>query len=288
MQVVAILATYNEERFIAGCIEHLREQGVGVYLIDNESTDATLEIAERYVGNGVIGLESLPHAGASDLHARLARKEELAQSLDADWLMHVDADEFHVATRPGRSLVQAFREADEAGFNAVNFLEFTFVPTLEQPDHDHPHFARTMSSYYFLLPAYPHRLNAWRRQEQRVDLLSSAGHLVRFDGLRMAPHDLVMRHYLFLSVAHAAEKYVYSGGFARTGLERGWHGWRAELRPELVELPSERELHRYVSDDLLDRSEPRVEHTLAAAARPEEIPSAGPCSTPCRTTWQTG
>lgn len=165
MYVVAILATYNEARFITGCIEHLRAQGVDVYLIDNESTDATLEIAERYLGCGVIGIETMPRAGASDLHARLARKEELAETLDADWIMHVDADEFHIAARPRRSLVQAFTEAEEAGFNAVNFLEFTFVPTLERPDHDHPYFARTMRSYYAFLPVFPHRLNAWRCQE---------------------------------------------------------------------------------------------------------------------------
>jgi len=180
--------------------------------------------------------------------------------------MHVDADEFRVAARPRRSLVQAFAEAGEAGFNAVNFLEFTFVPTLEHPDHDHPHFARTMRSYYAYLPAFPHRLNAWKRQEQRVDLTSMAGYQVRFDGLRMAPRNLVMRHHLFLSLAHAAEKYIHAGGFAEEGIDRGWHGWRARLQTDLVSLPSESDLRRYVSDDLLDRSEPRTEHILAEAA----------------------
>ena len=115
LRIVAILATFNEARFIAGSIEHLREQGVDVHLIDNESTDATVAIAERYVGAGVIGIETLPRAGASDLYARLMRKEELAQTLDADWLMHVDADEFHIAAAPRRSLAQAFAEADAAG-----------------------------------------------------------------------------------------------------------------------------------------------------------------------------
>jgi hypothetical protein len=270
MRVVAILATFNEERFVAGCIEHLREQGVDVYLLDNESTDATVEIAAHYTGDGLIGVETLPRDGASDLHSRLARKEELAQSLEADWFMHVDADEFHVAARPRRSLAEAFAEADDAGFNAVNFLEFTFVPTLEQPDHDHPDFARTMRSYYAYLPVFPHRLNAWKRQEQRVDLASTAGHRVQFDGLRMAPRNLVMRHHLFLSVAHSGEKYVHTGGFAGDGVERGWHSWRPRLQPDLVSLPSESELRTYVSDDLLDRSEPRTQHILATAA-PEPV-----------------
>jgi glycosyltransferase involved in cell wall biosynthesis len=39
MRVVAILASYNERRFIDGCLEHLHGQGVESYLIDNWSTD---------------------------------------------------------------------------------------------------------------------------------------------------------------------------------------------------------------------------------------------------------
>jgi cellulose synthase/poly-beta-1,6-N-acetylglucosamine synthase-like glycosyltransferase len=47
MRVIAILATYNEERFIANCLEHLFRQGVEVYLMDNDSEDETVAIARR-------------------------------------------------------------------------------------------------------------------------------------------------------------------------------------------------------------------------------------------------
>jgi glycosyltransferase involved in cell wall biosynthesis len=265
VRVIAILATFNEARFIAGCIEHLRSEGVDVYVIDNESTDETLSIAERYLAHGVIGIETMPRTGASDLHTRLRRKEELAQTLDADWFMHIDADEFHVAARPRRSLVQAFTEAEAAGFNAVNFIEYTFVPTVEEPDHDHPRFVETMRFYYPFVPTLPHRLNAWKRQEERVDLAWMAGHRVQFPGLRMAPRNLVMRHYLILSVEHAVEKYILSGGFADDGVDRGWHDWRANLAADLIALPSQSELRRYISDDLLDRSQPARRHVLADA-----------------------
>jgi hypothetical protein len=268
VRVVAILATFNEARFVAGCIEHLHEQGVDVFLIDNESTDDTVTIAEHYLGAGVIGIETMARSGASDLAPRLARKEELAQTLDADWLMHIDADEFHLAVRPRRSLASAFAEADAAGFNAVNFIEYTFIPTREQPDHDHPEFVRTMRSYYPFVPKFPHRLNAWKRQDERVDLSATAGHRVQFEGLRMAPRQLVMRHYQFLSVEHSVEKYILSGGF----VGRPWHEWRPRLRPDLIELPSQSELRTYVSDELLDRSEPRTHHFLAAAVTDDVTP----------------
>ena len=186
--------------------------------------------------------------------AQLLRKEQLAQSLDADWFIHLDADEFRVSPDPGRSLSQSIAEIDEAGFNAVNFLEFTFVPTREAPDHDHPDYLETMRSYYPMLPQFPNRLNAWKRQDGPDDLTHSGGHTVRFPGLRMAPHSMYARHYLFLSrpTSHASS----APSAMRPTSARGWHHWRARQTPATIELPSERDLRTYTADHLLDPSDP--------------------------------
>lgn len=263
-----MLQTYNEERFIAGCVEHLREQGVSTYLIDNQSTDRTVEIAERYVGNGIVGIETLPRAGCFALRAQCRRQEQLAQTLDADWLIHYDADEIRVSPDPRRSLAQAIREADEAGFNAINFLEFAFVPTLEHPNHDHCRFRETMRWYYPFLPSFPHRLNAFKRQDGPVELAFSAGHRVRFPGLRMAPRSLYMRHYLFISIEHALDKFVRRQ-FAQDEVADGWFGWRPYLRPEMIELPSQSGLRESFADHDLDPSEPRKRHLLEEVMRGE-------------------
>jgi glycosyltransferase involved in cell wall biosynthesis len=261
MRVVAILATHNEQRFIGPVIEHLRTHGVDVYLIDNESTDRTLEIAEGYLGRGVAGIETLPREGHFALRAQCARKEELADTLDADWLIHLDADEIRVSSRRGQSLVQALEEADDAGYNAVNFLEFTFVPTRENPDHDHPHFQETMRWYYPFLPRFPHRLNAWKRQDGPIELKWSGGHRVRFPGLRMSPTSLYMRHYLYISRQHAIEKFV-ARRFAPDEVADGWFGWRSRLKEDMIDFPSQRELRFYEADHLLDPSSPRKHHLL--------------------------
>lgn len=259
VRLVAILATYNEERFIAGCLEHLFEQGVEVYLIDNSSTDRTVEIAERYLKRGLIGIEELPRAGVFDLSAQLARKEQLVATLEADWFMHLDTDEIRLPPRSGRALAQAFAEVEEQGYNAVNFLEFAFVPTREAPDHDHPDFQRTMRWYYPFLPTFPHRLNAWKRQPEGVNLVQSGGHKIRFPGLRMYPESFKMRHYPFLSVPHFISKYV-DKSYDPAELQRGWHSWRDRLVAEKIELPSQGELCIYTSDDELDPSDPRTRH----------------------------
>lgn len=267
-RVVAILATYNERRFIAGCLEHLREQGVETYLVDNCSTDETVAIAERFRGRGLIGVETFPRNGIYDWRSLLRRKESLAAEIEADWLIHLDADELRLPPPGQGSLAEALGAVDRQGYNAVDFQEFTFVPTREAPDHDHPDFRRTLRTYYPFAPRSPHQLKAWKAAAAPApDLASTGGHRVAFPGLRMYPQRFPMKHYLFLSVPHAIEKYVerrYDPG----EVEMGWHGWRASLNAADIRLPGESELRVTRSDEDLDPGEPRKTHCLDRIRQP--------------------
>lgn len=258
-RVAAILATHNEERFIGVCLEHLIQQGCHVYLCDNESTDQTVAIAKSYLGRGLIGLETLPRKGMVQLRGILERKEELAAALDADWFMHVDADEIRLPPSSDVTLAQALYQADSEGYNAVNFLEFSFVPTRQAPDHDHADYIRTMRWYYPFLPRFPHRLNAWKRQSSRVNLADGAGHQVKFPGLRMYPRAFRMRHYVCLSETQAVRKYV-ERVYDPNAVKAGWHVRRARLTREDIRLPDAQQLRTYISDDDLDASEPCKQH----------------------------
>jgi glycosyltransferase involved in cell wall biosynthesis len=266
VRVVALLATYNEERFVGACLDHLAAQGVDAYLIDNGSTDKTVELAQRRLGRGLIGIESLPRSGVYSWRPILQRKAELASTLAGDWFIHVDADEFRLPPNPRSTLAGALEEVDSRGYNAVNFQEFTFVPTREEPDHDHQQFQKTMRRYYpFSPPPLPRQLNAWKGQPEVVDFATSGGHEVRFPGLRMYPETFPMRHYLFLSVGHAIEKYVRRL-YDPVEVSDGWHVARARLEADQISLLPEAELRRYVADDALDASGAWTMHPLFAGA----------------------
>lgn len=262
MRILALLAAYNEERFIAPCLEHLFRHGIQAYLLDNCSTDATVSIAERYLNRGLIGIETLPRKGTYDLVLLLRTKERLAAELDADWFMHMDVDEFRLPPPGYDRLALAIQAVDAAGYNAVNFLEFTFIPTRESPNHDHSRFLETMRWYYPFLPSFPHQLKAWKRQPVPVDLVTLGGHRVNFPGLRMYPGSFWMRHYQFLSAEHAFKKYAQID-FEPSALARGFHTWRTEVTREKITLPSEAELRRYTSDDKMDSTHPWKQHYLA-------------------------
>jgi glycosyltransferase involved in cell wall biosynthesis len=267
MRVVALLATYNERRFVGPCIEHLHAHGVETYLIDNCSGDETVAIAEGHTGRGLVGIEEFPRNDVYDWRGLLRRKEELAGEMDADWLIHLDADEVRLPPRAGETLAEALAKVDRDGYNAVNFLEFTFIPTRESPDHDHPEFQRTLRTYYPFSPAYPHQVKAWKRAAaSKPEITASAGHRIAFPGQRLYPRPFPMKHYLFLSLPHAVEKYV-ERRYDPAEVESGWHGWRAKASAEDLRLPSESELRISRSDDDLDPSEPRNRHYVDEPAR---------------------
>lgn len=265
-RVLAILATYNEERFIDACLANLVRQGLDVYLIDNESTDGTRAIAERYRGRGLVGVETLPRGGLYRWEQILMRKAEIAAESDYDWCLHVDADEIRLPPSRFGTLADAVADADARGYNAIDFMEFAFVPTVEEPDHEHANFQQTMRWYYPFLPTPQYRLTLWKRQPEPVDLMNEGGHQVRFPGLRALPESFPMRHYLFLSVAHAKEKWV-ERPYAPDELERGWHRMRAALRASDIRLQSRSSLRTYTTDAALDASEPLTAHPLFAPAR---------------------
>jgi hypothetical protein len=272
LRVIALLAVYNEERFLANCLEHLFDQGAEVYLLDNDSTDQTVAIARSYLGRGLLGIEHYPRQGVFRSRLLLQRKEQLAAVLAADWFLHVDADEVHVSPWPGMTLAEALAEVEARGHNAVNFQEFTFSPTQEEPDHDHPDYLKTMRWYYPFLREFPHRLNAWKRQPGPVGLAESGGHQVQFPGLRPCPETFLMRHYLFLSVDHAIRKFVQQS-YAPEEVQRGWYGGRAGLKTDDIWLPRQAELHYYHSDAQLRAACPRMEHLLFDASRTPRVSS---------------
>lgn len=258
MKIFALITVKNEERFIAKCLDHLIKQGVEVVLTDNGSTDQTVPIARGFLGHGLFKIINLPFVGHFDLRQQLTHKETLCLEFEADWFMHVDADEFHEPLDKNLSLSQFIEQIDQQGYNAINFLEYTFIPTSEYPDHDHACFQKTMRWYYPFLPSFPHRVNAWK-SNPKVDLVSSGGHIAHFEDMKLFPSSQVMRHYLCLSKKHAENKFnrPYSSG----EIAKGWHGWRPHVKSEKIFFPSITELRFWERDtDPLDPTNPKKEH----------------------------
>jgi hypothetical protein len=131
--VTAVMICYNERDILRESVEYLKEQGIGVYLIDNWSTDGSYEEAQalRAAGAGIVGLERFPADGASPTYdwARLLRRvSEVSATLPASWILHHDVDEIRESPWPGVSLRDALFRVEKEGFNAVDFSVICFHP----------------------------------------------------------------------------------------------------------------------------------------------------------------
>ncbi len=225
-RVIALLAAYNEADVLGTVLSDLVDQDIEVYFIDHASTDGTRELAEGFRGRGVIGVETLPERdadGAPTAWAEiLKRKEDLALELEAHWFIHHDADEFRESPWPGTLLLDAIRQVDRWGFDAIDFRVLNFPPT-----HDG---FRAGSD---VREAFRHwepadevdrvQVRCWKKQPVRVDLAAFGGHEALFPGRRVFPLRFMLRHYPIRSQAHGERKVFHERERFAPERERGWH-----------------------------------------------------------------
>lgn len=278
-RVVAIMAVYNESDILAPSLTHLRQQGIEVYVIDNWSTDGTFEIAESFLGKGVIGVERWPHDGPSrvfNYYELLKRKETLSAEIVADWFIHHDADEFRESPWQGLPLRDAFFRVDHLGFNAIDFTIINFPPV------DNHYKAGTSIDYfkYFEFAKHPssfRQIKAWKKTSQAINLHSTGGHEVRFSGLKVFPYKFLMRHYPIRSQQHGVRKIFRDRRprYDRKLKEKGWHNQYDALKPGTSFLASAGDLllfypsfcSQYLVERLTGIGTPQVKSNTSAHKR---------------------
>ena len=253
-RLVAIIAAFNEEDIIGPVIAHLVEQGAGVYLLDDGSTDGTVAVASEFAGKGLIAVEALrqpaqPGGNTFSLSRILERKEQLAQRLDADWFINQDADEFRDSPWPHLSLAEAVALVGRLGWNAIDFDVFDFVPDDEEyrvGDDPRQRFrrCRPAADYNRL------QIRCWKKTAEKVDLVSTGGHETIFTGRRVFPIRFPMRHYPLRSAEHARRKVNQERRprFDPAERARGWHIHYDRFVEGAPIPPGDRPLQQYDAD----------------------------------------
>ena len=261
MRLLVLMTVRNEDLVLERTLAHLEGQGAGVCLVDNGSTDGTVEIARSFLGRCVVRIEHLPFEGRFELARVLQNEERLADEIEADWYLHQDADEIREAPAGMGTLAEAFQRVQAEGCNAVDFDEFVFVPTSPEQNFEGRDFVAEMSAYYYFCPGSLRRVNAWqRRRWGKVDLVSSGGHSVRFRRRKVYPERFILRHYVALSSEHARRKYGERRFDPREIEDRGWHGARASFDIAAMRFPPASALRRVDPAGGWDRSAPLATH----------------------------
>ena len=255
LRIVAIVAIRNEAAYIANCLRHLIRNEVDVAIIDNQSTDnsQSIYLATEFCSS-LTAVRQLPFKGAFYLEQSLLAKQALIEELETDWVIHIDADEIMHSYREGETLRAAIERIDAAGYNAIEFNEFVFLP-VDVPYRSNIQSWQPMLHYYFRRPPPP-KMSAWRKDAHLT--MAGGGHRLEGEALALAPEQLALRHYIVRSQEHAFIKYT-TRIFPAEELQRRWHRDRHEQPMESFFFPAPEELCKlgHPGDRNLDRSKPR-------------------------------
>jgi glycosyltransferase involved in cell wall biosynthesis len=133
VQAVAIMPVYNEERMLPFCIKHLSKNGIQhILVLDNESTDKSLEIALDY-GASVISFSS-NGLFCEETITRCIRNSIRSLPENFNWILKVDADEFIYSSKPNETIIEFIERNHENGFNCIGSFSHQTYPMAEEID----------------------------------------------------------------------------------------------------------------------------------------------------------
>lgn len=126
-KVASITLTLNEEPRIKQCLQHIRDHVDWILVVDGESTDRTVEIAEQYADKVVVRKFSGSFAEGKN-YARTLIPEGY------EWVLWVDGDE---RFDPGflRNMKELLSTAEEMGSACFRFPRCNLPHGKDYPDY---------------------------------------------------------------------------------------------------------------------------------------------------------
>jgi hypothetical protein len=205
-RVTAVLSAYNDGDVVEHSVRALVEQGVHVRLVDNWSTDDTVERIQALDLGSALTIERVPPDGPSETNDRellLRNTERIAREIGEGWVIHQDVDEVRRPPWPGVALRDALHHVQLLGYNAVDHTSLVFVP-IDDAFAAGDNMEAVIRHFEFdRRPGHSVQIKAWDAGANPVvDLASSGGHQAVFADRRVFPYKFLQKHYPVRSQAH--------------------------------------------------------------------------------------
>lgn len=226
IRTCAIMSSFNEADIIEESINKLINQGVDVYLIDNGSTDSSIEKAKKYLNKGLIEINSsIFYENGKEVYdwtKLLGLKQDIAKNLDYDWFIHVDADEIRYSPWRKYNLSEGISIADGMGYNLINFKLFNFHLTLNSQNNKY--IEKSMQYYSKGEDFNRMQVKAWKKDSE-IDLIRMAGHIAIVKEPKIFPIRFIHKHYPIRSIEQGTRKILKErlGRYSQADKAKGWH-----------------------------------------------------------------
>jgi hypothetical protein len=225
-KVCALMSIYNEEDIIEESVSKLIASGVDVYVIDNGSTDKTIEKISHLVGRGVVEIKTL-HTEEDNKKVYkweliLEQIEKISKILMYDWFIFVDADEIRYSPWPGYSLLEGVERVNNEGYNLINFKLFNF--RVNEKTVSAKEFENSLTHYSKPEENTSIQIKAWKKTEI-INITQYGGHIASVPNPKLYPVKFIHKHYPIRSIEHGFKKLrnerlnIYS----EEEKNKGWH-----------------------------------------------------------------
>jgi 2-polyprenyl-3-methyl-5-hydroxy-6-metoxy-1,4-benzoquinol methylase len=250
-RVQAVVHSFNERDVIVPIIGRLLRQEIEVILLDNWSTDGTVDVVRSAFGETALRVERFPERGPSgtwEWGAQLAYAETLLRARPGGWAIHHDADEIREPPWQNCDLRTGLWNVERRGYNAVDHTVVDFRPLGDSwregadPSDAFEWFEFGQHRAHLL------QVKAWRNDGQAVGLPESAGHMATaFEGARVFPYKFLLRHYSLRSPEHARRKVFAErrNRVAQGEHASGWHTHYDDFSDDTSFLWPQAGLHRF-------------------------------------------
>jgi len=235
MDVLAVFCIRNQAVYMPYVLKYLSAQGVDIVILDHGSTDGLVEVCKRLSNDiNIIDVITIPFTGKFPLKHLLELKTEVASRYTTDWIIHHDADEIFVSSRPNESLSELISRVDAEGYNALNFEEYVFLPESDDHDYSGTDFVKTMRYCYKFAPYEQRLVRAFHSSLLGMNI-TTGGHKLT-DDAQVYPENHVLKHYMCLSLERLKVKHK-NRRYAESDVNLGWHSNRIGINWDKVVLP---------------------------------------------------
>jgi glycosyltransferase involved in cell wall biosynthesis len=220
------MSSFNEVDIIEESIRKLIEQQIDVLLIDNGSTDGTVERASQFLNHGLINIEKCifkeNDREVYDWTALLRTKEEISKNLSYEWFLHVDADEIRYSPWSNMNLNEGICYVDKKGYNLINFKLFNF--RLVEDINSCENYEEKMVYYSDVEQFNRMQVKAWKKNEF-INLHDHGGHLAQVPNPKIFPIRFIHKHYPIRSIEQGSRKILTERlqRYSHSDRKKGWH-----------------------------------------------------------------